>query len=277
MQTFFTDKAPVSGLHRTADGYLAAEARIARTGIQIYSGAEVGKPDRATVRVYRSPEQVFSADAMASAAHKPITIDHPAGGVDPSTWRKEAVGWTSGEVVRDGGFLRIPMMLADLAAINAVQNGTRELSCGYSCSLQWTPGTTPQGEAFDAQQIGIRLNHVAIVPAGRAGSECRIGDSAMNTRANVIADGQIIAFQDSAEGQAFLARERYIHNLRNQHLGDRAPAWDADMNRAAITTKLAVQSQHTVFQVTDADLAHAAANAAAARLRMIADLTHGRA
>lgn len=174
----FTDRATISGTHRTADRYLAADARIARTGVQIYSGQDAGKPSMATVRIYRSPDEVFAPASMASIAHKPITIGHPAQDVDASRWKGTAVGWTGETVAKDGNFVRVPMMVADAAAIAGIDSGSRELSCGYTCDLDWTPGTTPEGETYDARQIGIRVNHVAIVPAGRAGSSCRIGDAA---------------------------------------------------------------------------------------------------
>ena len=45
---------------RTSDGYLVAMGKAARTGIQIYSGSEVGRPDLAQVRVYRPADEVFS-------------------------------------------------------------------------------------------------------------------------------------------------------------------------------------------------------------------------
>lgn len=178
MSIQFHDRAPVSGTHRTSNGFLAADARVSRTGIQIYTGREAGKPELATVRVYRSPEEVFAPAAMASAAHKPLTVDHPARDVDAATWKATAVGWTGDAPVRDGETLRIPMMIADAAAIADIASGKRELSCGYRCELDWTAGRTPSGEVYDARQVGIRLNHVAIVAAGRAGAECRIGDAA---------------------------------------------------------------------------------------------------
>lgn len=194
----FTDRATISGTHRTADKYLAADARIARTGIQIYSGREVGKPGMASVRVYRSPEEVFAPAAMASIAHKPITLDHPADNVDASRWKGTAVGWTGESVTRDGSSIRVPMMVADAGAIASIDSGVRELSAGYTCDLDWTPGTTPDGEAYDARQVGIRVNHVAIVPRGRAGSECRIGDSAGLSLRD--ADGQPVTLYDQASG-----------------------------------------------------------------------------
>lgn len=160
----------------TRDGYLVADARIARTGIQVYAGYEVGKPDLAKVRVYRPEAEVFAKDAMASFAHRPVTIEHPSEAVTAGNWKKYAVGDTGGEVARDGDFVRVPLTLMDQAAIEALRAGKRELSAGYSCDLEWTAGTTPQGEAYDAVQKNIRANHLAIVDAARAGPECRIGD-----------------------------------------------------------------------------------------------------
>lgn len=177
MSIFVTDRATIAGTHRTADGYLAASARIARVGIQTYSGREVDKPEMATVRIYRAPEEVFAPAAMASIAHKPITLDHPAENVDASRWKDTAVGWIGDTIQRDGDFIRVPMMVADAAAISSIESGARQISAGYTCDLVWGAGTTPEGEAYDARQVGIRINHVAVVPAGRAGSACRIGDS----------------------------------------------------------------------------------------------------
>ncbi|HEV7258945.1 MAG TPA: DUF2213 domain-containing protein [Bosea sp. (in: a-proteobacteria)] len=173
----FTDKIALSGTRRTGDGYLVADARVARTGIQIYLGREVGRPDMEQVRVYRAPEQVFADEAMASFAHRPVTNDHPSEAVNAKNWKRYSVGQTGDEVKQDGKFLRIPMVVMDQAAIDDIEAGKSELSNGYGCDLDWTPGTTPEGEAYDAMQIRIRGNHVAIVKAGRAGPECRIGDS----------------------------------------------------------------------------------------------------
>jgi len=174
----FTDAVTVAGVRRREDGYLVADARIARTGIQVYLGSEVGREDMATVRVYRPGDQVFSDETMKSAAHRPVTNDHPAEMVTADNWKQHAVGHTGDEIKGEGKFIRVPMMVSDAAAIKDIEAGKRELSAGYVCALDWTPGTTPDGEAFDAIQKDIRLNHVAIVARGRAGSEVRIGDGA---------------------------------------------------------------------------------------------------
>lgn len=166
----------------TRDGYLVADAKIARTGIQLYSGKEVdpenkaGFRDRAVVRVFRPESEVFSSDALASFAHRPVTNDHPAEAVSASNWKTHSVGMTGNEIARDGDFIRVPMVVMDQAAIADWKAGKRELSCGYESKIVFDAGTTPTGEAYDAIQTDIRGNHLAIVARGRAGSECRIGD-----------------------------------------------------------------------------------------------------
>ena len=179
MNWTFTDSVALSGAKITKDGYLAADVRCGRTGIQTYRGYEVGKPDMKDARIFRPGEEVFNEDAMASLAHRPVTNDHPAEAVNASNWKRFAVGQTGAEVTKDGGFVRVPMVLMDQSAITDVQRGKRELSLGYDCELDWTAGVTNDGQPYDAIQRNIRGNHLAIVGAGRAGHACRIGDKAL--------------------------------------------------------------------------------------------------
>lgn len=174
----FVDAAPIAGTRRTADGYLVAEVRTARTGIQDYAGWEVGKPDMQVVRVYRGADQVFAKDSLATYAHRPLTNNHPDEAVTADNWKDHAVGQIGDEVARDGEFVRIPLIVMDAAAIKAIEGGKRELSAGYTCDLAFEAGTTPEGQTFDAVQRNIKINHVAIVDRGRAGSQARIGDGA---------------------------------------------------------------------------------------------------
>lgn len=176
----FVDAAPIAGTRRTGDGYLVAEVRTARTGIQDYAGYEVGKPEKRVVRVYRPADQVFAKDSLASYAHRPVTNDHPSDAVTADNWKDHAVGQIGDEVARDGEFVRIPLIVMDAAAIKAIEDGKRELSAGYTCDLAFEAGTTPEGQTYDAVQRNIKINHVAIVSNGRAGSQARIGDGAIS-------------------------------------------------------------------------------------------------
>lgn len=172
----FTDVVMLDGLRRTDDGYLVADARVARTGIQEYRGFEVGKPELERVRVYRPEEEVFARDAMRTYAHRPVTLDHPTEFIDADNWKKHAIGQTGDEVVRDGQTVRVPLVLMDADAIKAVEEGKRELSMGYAAELVWEDGETPDGEPYDAIQKTLRMNHLAVVARARGGSELKLGD-----------------------------------------------------------------------------------------------------
>lgn len=174
----FIDAVAVAGTRRTGDGYLVAEAKAVRTGIQLYTGDEVGKPELKVVRVYRPPEEVFAGDSLQSFTHAPVTIDHPAEAVTAENWKSLAVGEVSTMAKADGEWVHLPLILKDAAAIKSVEDGKRELSAGYTCSLDWTAGVTADGHQFDAQQRNIKINHLALVDRARAGPQARIGDGA---------------------------------------------------------------------------------------------------
>lgn len=174
----FTDSATLSGTRRTGDGYLIADAFAVRTGIQIYAGSEMGRPDLAIVRVYRPEAEVRAADSLRTFSHAPVTMGHPAEAVTSDNWAKLAKGEVSTEATWQDGKIKLPLILKDADTIAAVEAGTRELSAGYTCQVEFTDGVTEDGQAYDAIQRNIVANHVAIVPRGRAGTEFRIGDSA---------------------------------------------------------------------------------------------------
>jgi uncharacterized protein len=172
-----TDSVALSGARLTRDGYLIADARVARAGVYQYAGHEVGRPELPVVNVYRSEDVVFSKAAMASFASRPMTLQHPVEDVNASNWKKYSVGYTGEEVARDGEFVRLPLIVTDADAVSAIQAGTRELSCGYQCAIEFKDGTAPDGTPFQAIMKDIKGNHLAIVDRGRAGNACRIGDS----------------------------------------------------------------------------------------------------
>jgi len=157
-------------------GYMRAMPRIARTGIQIYHGKECGRPEMEKVRVFRPQDAVFGNAAVKSYTHLPVTLDHPGVSVDSTNWKKYAVGETGEDVLRDGGTVRVPMMLRDATAIAAVKDGKNQISVGYSCDLEWVDGITEDGQKYDAVQKNIQGNHVAIVSTARGGPELKFGD-----------------------------------------------------------------------------------------------------
>ena len=158
----------------TGEGFLICRnVPIARTGEQDYTGDEVGAPDKDIVKVFRPPEEVFSAAAVASFEGKPFTNDHPPVLLTPENATQYTVGHVQ-NVRRGTGefadYLVADIHIHDAATINEIQSGKREISCGYECEY------TDNGDGT-LTQSNIRGNHVALVTEGRAGAKAAIMDS----------------------------------------------------------------------------------------------------
>ena len=177
----FVDALTLDAAVTMTDRGLVTVAKAARTGVQLYLGSEVGRDDMQVVRVYRGADQVFDDASLQSYSHAPLTLDHPPELVTPDNWSKYAKGEVSTAAKKDidGGWVHLPLIVKAKDAVDAIRDGKAQLSAGYTCNLDWTPGIAEDGQAYDARQVGIVINHLAIVDRARAGSEARIGDSAV--------------------------------------------------------------------------------------------------
>ena len=143
---------------KTAEGFIRDTPIVGRAGILLYRNA-----DGTEHREYRPPEEAFKADSLASLMGKPITIGHKAFVTSGNAAQVAPVGSVLSAGRQDGNNIT-----ADIVIYN-LDTDSRELSCGYTLDLDETPGTTPEGEHYDAIQRNIVYNHLAIVPQGRAG------------------------------------------------------------------------------------------------------------
>ena len=143
---------------KTAEGFIRDTPIVGRTGILVYRNA-----DGTERREYRPPEEAFRADSLASLMGKPITIGHKAFVTSGNAAQVAPVGSVLSAGRQDGNNI-----VADIVVYN-LDTKARELSCGYTLTLDETPGKTPDGQRYDAVQRNIVYNHLAIVPQGRAG------------------------------------------------------------------------------------------------------------
>jgi uncharacterized protein len=158
----------------TPEGYLVANAKIARIGIQEYPN-----PDGTVRREFRPPEEVANRDSLKTLCDLPISIEHPPAMLDSSNARQFAVGW-NGSVSYDGGFVSTKVKLIDQHAVkDALDGGRIELSVGYITKLDWTPGVW-QGQRYDAVQRQIKGNHIALTVKARGGSDLRLYSGVAN-------------------------------------------------------------------------------------------------
>lgn len=180
MNVKFADRVAVGELKETREGYLVATARVARTGVQLYYASELGDVARDAgfkpgdvVRVYRHADEVFAKDSLASITRLPVTVDHPAEEVTAANWQQLAVGEVGDAYATEPEWIVVNPMIKDAGAAKAARTTHQEISMGYSAAI--VPARN--GLEADFEQRGIRYNHLALVPKGRAGQQARIGDS----------------------------------------------------------------------------------------------------
>lgn len=177
MSQFYYASSLSKNIDMTPEGFLICkDVAITRAGDFFYTSNEVSvAPDiNGIVRMIRSLEEVVSPETIASFEGKPLTLLHPDDEVTPNNYSDVTVGTVQN--VRRGTGNDMDKLIADLIvmeknAIEAVMNKEmREVSVGFSADqIQISPGI--------GMQEGIRGNHVAIVPLGRAGHAFAIRDS----------------------------------------------------------------------------------------------------
>lgn len=153
---------------RTDAGYIYGDAVLTRTGIFVYRNA-----DGSERRELRLPEEVFRKDSMESLKMVPVTHGHPysdGGIVTPSNSSRLQKGHIGENIRKDDNDLMGSIMVTDESTITAIDNGNKDISCGYTCDLEQKSGEY-NGERYDAIQRNIKYNHVAVgIPMGRAGN-----------------------------------------------------------------------------------------------------------
>lgn len=164
------DFAPITRSETTPEGYLRVWCKAARTGTQLYRRA-----DGSQVREYRPPEEVGNPEALATFGMTPVTYEHPPALLDSDNTKKFQIGYSGSQVRYNDGFVEVALVITDKDSISRIQKGdAREVSAGYKVDFDPTPGITPEGESYDGVQRNIRVNHIAVVPRGRAGPEVRL-------------------------------------------------------------------------------------------------------
>ncbi len=176
----FADRVSVGDIKETAEGYIVATARVARTGVQQYLASELGdvaaaagfKPND-VVRVLRSEKEVFDEASLRTITRLPVTIDHPKEHVTADNWSKLSVGEVGDAYATEPEWIVVNPMIKDAAATKAAKTTHKQISMGYTANI------VEYGDKAiaDFEQKDIRYNHLALVPKGRAGDMARIADS----------------------------------------------------------------------------------------------------
>lgn len=180
-----SDRQTLDAVTLEPNGWLRASAALTRTGVFTYRNA-----DGTLRRELRPPQEVFKTDSVAQFAGLPVTVGHPEVFLDATSTRAHQVGATSAPR-READKIVADLLVTDVAAIEQIQRGIRQISVGYEARLDFTPGVW-LGQPYDAIQRDIQPNHVALVDRGRAGPECALRLDEGDTMLDLEIDGNSV-------------------------------------------------------------------------------------
>jgi hypothetical protein len=168
-----------------ADGRLhILRTPISKATVNPYYGREIPEADKLGLepeRVYyllRDPGEL--AKSAPSFARNQLMFVHTAVSADDP--KQESVAGTIGsEVEFEAPYLIADLCIWDAEAIAGVETDTvRELSASYRYRADMMPGMY-EGQRYDGVMRDIQGNHVALVKAGRAGSDVMAADNELET------------------------------------------------------------------------------------------------
>lgn len=171
---------------------------ISKAGVFDYLGSsiaptqamrdELGIDANKMYKVFRNHDELEKA--IDSLKLKPIIDDHTLLGLEiggvPA--EKKGVHGTLGEqfsLVDDILYSNLVVHSETLKEL--IENGKKELSCGFLCDYVKQNGVY-NGESYDFIQTNLRGNHIALVDEGRMGKDVAILDSKDNLNGDILMD-----------------------------------------------------------------------------------------
>ena len=177
MKININDKYKLTNRELTDEGFLIVkDNKLARSGILEYLPEELGLPNngQGMVKIFRDPVDLFDEKVLKSFKSKIVTLQHPTKFVDSKNLENR-VGWSKDDIRQEGDFILGSIVIDSQEGIDAIENGTAEISLGYEADVIAMDGVY-NGERYTHIFKDIKGNHIAIVDRGRNGSMCKISD-----------------------------------------------------------------------------------------------------
>lgn len=219
---------------------------LSKVGVFPYSGAQLGLSGDDAEKVFnvlRPAEELSAQECINSFKLLPWIDEHTLLGAEKdglTPAEKAGVQGVIGEDVYfddDSGMLRGNIKLFSDKLGKLIDDGKRELSCGYRCVYDFVSGIF-NGEKYDAIQRDIRGNHLALVTEGRMGKEVAVLDQftfTVDTKEAVMADEDMK--KEGADAEAVTleslaakvdALASFIEKLKPLEKEEHGAALDAD-------------------------------------------------
>lgn len=148
---------------------------ILKAGIFPYLGSEIGQGEPTRVyKVLRSEEELSRPETIKSFELVPLINEHfVLGELGTDTDDKPIDGIVGESIYFDAPYLKSNIKVFGKHIKKLIEVGKIELSAGYSC--KYIP--VENNPDYDFIQTDIRANHLALVEAGRNGSDVAVQDA----------------------------------------------------------------------------------------------------
>ena len=148
---------------------------ILKAGIFPYLGSEIGQGESTRVyKVLRSEEELSKPETIKSFELVPLINEHfVLGELGTDTDDKPIDGIVGESIYFEAPYLKSNIKVFGKHIKKLIEVGKIELSAGYSC--KYIP--VENNPDYDFIQTDIRANHLALVEAGRNGSDVAVQDA----------------------------------------------------------------------------------------------------
>lgn len=179
--TFAQDKKDID----TNGWFEVKDNPLSKEGVFLYRGSQIRLPDgtqppdlNQLYPVYRPAEELeksIDSFRLIPWVDEHTMLGGEEMGMTPA--EKKGVNGVIGEDVyfKDGTLFGNIKVFSERFA-RQIENGKKELSLGYRCSYEHSPGVW-NGQRYDYIQRDLRGNHLALVEKGRMGADVRVMDS----------------------------------------------------------------------------------------------------
>ena len=164
------------------NGYFEIKGNpLSKVGVFEYLGADIpGAPKKDEIyNVLRPEEELSNPECIASFNKIPIIDNHVMLGDSYTPPEDKGVEGTTGDIIfYEPPFLKGDIKIFSTSLKEKIEQGKTELSCGYRCVYEYSPGEW-NGQKYDYIQRKIRGNHIALVNQGRMGADVAVLDNAI--------------------------------------------------------------------------------------------------
>ena len=200
------------------DGHLhVAVSHLTKATVNPYRGGEIpgyeqlGLDPNRIYNLFRHPGELQKATPTFNNL-KVLDTHVPVTAADEN--RERIIGSTGTDAAWRAPYIDNSLVFWSNVAIAMIESGEmKELSSGYRYDAVMTPGVY-MGQRFDGVMTNIRANHIALVEAGRAGSDVVVMDSKPRENEMKLSPrGAWLAGSTAAYVTPFLAQDKKLPDL----------------------------------------------------------------